>query len=165
LVDEDPKRDEDATEEDREQEDRAVIFARRRLLVTTAMAGIATSVEACDWLHEKLAGSSPCLQVTRPSVCLSAPSVCLEIAPATPPQPCLTPQACLRVIRVPEDAAAAMPCLSEARVEPPADRPQAPPRRGPPPRPRRPPPRPCLEMASPHVCLSDDTLKGGDEDE
>lgn len=132
MVEEDPKRASDAKPEDDDGEDRAVILARRRLLVASAMIGIATSAEACDWLNEKFGASSrPCLSV-RPEPCLDAPSVCLAFRPPADPQPCLTPQSCLNIAPVGPDAAAPAPCLSD--------------------RPQGVAPQPCLDTA-PQVCL------------
>lgn len=136
MVEEDPKRDEDASV-DEDGEDRAVILARRRLLVATAMVGIATGAEACDWLNEKLGGrGQPCLSIAQPRPCLYNPSY----EPGVP-----TPSVCLNVA-VERDAAPPQPCLS--------DRPTR----------RSPSPQPCLEQASPQACL-EKTLRKQDDDD
>lgn len=154
MVEEDPKRDEDAAV-DEDGEDRAVILARRRLLVATAMVGIATGAEACDWLHEKLGGRGqpclnvappqPCLDMPPPQPCLETPSACLQVQHTVPSQPCLMPRACLDIV-LERDAAPPQPCLSERPTR------------------RSPSPQPCLEQASPQVCL-EKTLRKQDDDD
>jgi hypothetical protein len=124
MVD-DRERQPDPSEEDGDEgaEDRAVILARRKMLVASAMASLAIGAEGCDWLQEKFRASArPCLRV-QPNPCLSPqpclevqadPRPCLSVRPdppdATaepPPQPCLSPQPCLEAQRTPS------PCLSQ----------------------------------------------------
>ena len=114
VDDESPRPDPD---ERAESEDRAVILARRRMLIASAMTGIAVTAEGCDWLDSKLGRSpngpgspEPCLNIAvRPTVCLQVvapieadaaaaePAACLSTI--VTPQPCLSeqPHACLRV--------------------------------------------------------------------
>ncbi|MFO0556439.1 MAG: hypothetical protein U0269_00330 [Polyangiales bacterium] len=116
VDDESPNPDPDDREE---SEDRAVILARRRMLIASAMTGLAVAAEGCDWLASKLgrnpngpSGPEPCLNVAvRPTVCLQVvapiedaavvPVACLSTV--VTPQPCLSerptpqPHACLRV--------------------------------------------------------------------
>lgn len=133
VDDEEPKSHDGREDQDeREDEDRDVILARRKLLVSAALACIAVPAEGCDWLQEKFgARSQPCLSPP-PQVCLAAqiiegdsgvaaqPTACLQIAPqaclmVTAPQPCLStpPESCLRVARPPpDDDTSPQPCLS-----------------------------------------------------
>ncbi len=152
--------DDEGTDEDAvEREDHAVILARRRMLIATALGGVAVGVEGCDWIEHKL-GAAPrvCLDMAPPQSCLQtvAPTPCLNVAE---PRPCLevmAPQAPA------SDAGtvSAAPCLSTS-PEPPSQ---------PLPRPRvclsRTAPRP---VAPPHprpmVCLSEELVQKRADDE
>lgn len=119
VDDESPKSGNDPSDRD-ESEDREIILARRRMLIATAMTGLAVTAEGCDWLASKLGRTpftpgapSACLNVAAPTVCLQvvAPTVDDAGAAAVPclsttvtPMPCLseqptTPTVCLRVRR------------------------------------------------------------------
>ncbi len=92
-------------------EDRAVILARRRALVATALCGIAVGVEGCDWLAEKLGAPRACLNVSAPQPCLDMPVGPLGASDAGSARaaPCLaSPPEPLR----PEPLPRPSPCLS-----------------------------------------------------
>ncbi|MFO0558189.1 MAG: hypothetical protein U0269_09230 [Polyangiales bacterium] len=158
----------DEGERDEDSEDRSMIFARRKMLVSAALAGVAMSTAGCDQLKRAIgigADPQPCLSPPEPP-----PQVCLAYRP-TEPQACLSvpiqPQVCLspRVEEPPPDAGGAavdplsgmrdpnaMPCL--AAMDP-----------------RRDPPRPrvCLSRvpSRPRACLgatqSDNMFKDTNE--
>jgi hypothetical protein len=136
----------DEGERDEDSEDRSMIFARRKMLVSAALAGVAMSTAGCDQLERAIgigANPQPCLSTAEP-----------------PPQPCLA----VRVEEPRPDAAGAavdprsgmrdpnaMPCLSAVD-------------------PHREPPRPrvCLRVPSrPRACLgatqSDNMFKDTNE--
>jgi hypothetical protein len=143
----------DESDDREEREDREASLGRRRMLVASALAGLAVAAEGCDQLSDALRGAAqPCL--------------------SPPAQPCLQPTACLNVAYTPEDAATPMPCLSEAPLDstdagevtpqpclaPPPSRPQACLRVASQPCLSPPRPRVCLSARPPrpHVCLSPD---------
>jgi hypothetical protein len=165
-------------ESDRDREDRAVILARRQLLIASAMAGIAVTAEGCDWLRDRVGiggaraclsvAPEPCLEVAPPQACLrmAQPGPCLSTPPE--PQVCLSrvvPQPCLEMVAPVEDSGAptqpgtssglgsgqphAVPCLSQST------RPMACLSRRPPTAPR------------PQVCLSEELVQkpSGDDDD
>jgi hypothetical protein len=153
--DDDERADEDADD----REDHAVILARRRMLIATALGGVAVGVEGCDWIEQKL-GAAPrvCLDMAPAQACLQtvAPTACLNVAA----RPCLE-------VMVPEAPASdagtvsAAPCLSTSPQPPPQPLPR---------------PRVCLSRTAPRppapphprpmVCLSEELVqKRADDDE
>lgn len=120
VDDESPKFGNDPSDRD-ESEDREIILARRRMLIATAMTGLAVTAEGCDWLASKLGRTpftpgapSACLNVAAPTVCLQVPATIAEdagpaaipcLSTTVAPMPCLseqpstTPTVCLRVRR------------------------------------------------------------------
>ncbi|MBL8682632.1 MAG: hypothetical protein JNK05_25920 [Myxococcales bacterium] len=140
MVDDEEPKSNDGRDDEREDEDRDVILARRKLLVSAALAGVALPAEACDWLEEKFrARSQPCLSPpVAPNVCLAA-QVCLSIAVdegdsgiaaqsqpclSVAPEPCLSPPAprvCLRMVTPSTPRPVPTVCLS--RTAPRLDRP------------------------------------------
>lgn len=148
-------------------EDRESIFARRKLLVSAALAGVAMSTAGCDQLKRAIGIESnpqPCLSPPPPP-----PQVCLSFRPPEP-QACLSvpiePQVCLSP-RIPEeitpDAGAELGV--PGNIRPPGAQPCLAPVRG-----YRDPPRTCLSVSRSHACLSvhapdDSNLKRVDDDD
>lgn len=168
--DEQPKRDDDDSDE--QSSDRDAILARRRVFISSAIAGLVLG--ACDRLPNPFACLSPAVIENADASVSTPPTPCLEITPT----PCLVPPRPIEqdagALTMPESDASPgdsavdantataqpRPCLSRATPRPCLSRPI---------------PRACLRFAGPAVCLdfkskdgvvlSDDDGSDGRDDE